>query len=89
MKRRVGKIHKIWVYLRLSYASGRDILYGISRYARSHAHWNIRLLPFSGEESKLPFPLPKDADGIISSEPLTDDAATSSIPLVVIGTREK
>lgn len=89
MKRRVGKIHKIWVYLRLSYASGRDILYGISHYARSHAHWNIRLLPFSGEESKLPFPLPKDADGIISSEPLTDDAATSSIPLVVIGTREK
>ena len=89
MKRQASRIHKIWVYLRLSYASGRDILYGISRYARTHAHWNIRLLPFSGEESKLPFPLPKDADGIISSEPLTADAATSPIPLVVIGTREK
>ena len=89
MKKHANRIHKIWVYLRLSYASGRDILYGISRYARTHAHWSIRLLPFSGEENKLPFPLPKEADGIISSEPLTADAATSPIPLVVIGTREK
>ena len=89
MKRQASRIHKIWVYLRLSYASGRDILYGISQYARAHAHWSIRLLPFSGEENKLPFPLPKEADGIISSEPLTADAATSPIPLVVIGTREK
>ena len=89
MKRQANRIHRIWVYLRLSYASGRDILYGISRYARAHAHWNIRLLPFSGEDSKLPFPLPKDADGIISSEPLAANAATSTIPLVVIGTRER
>ena len=89
MKRQASRIHRIWVYLRLSYASGRDILYGISRYARANAHWNIRLLPFSGEDSKLPFPLPKDADGIISSEPLAANAATSTIPLVVIGTREK
>ena len=89
MKRQASRIHKIWVYLRLSYASGRDILYGISRYARTHAHWSIRLLPFSGEDNKLPFPLPQEADGIISSEPLTADAATSPIPLVVIGTREK
>ncbi len=89
MKRQSNQIHKIWVYLRLSYASGRDILYGISRYARTHAHWNIRLLPFSGEENKLSFPLPQEADGIISSEPLIANAATSPIPLVVIGTREK
>ena len=89
MKIANDKIHRIWVYLRLSYASGRDILYGISRYARANAHWNIRLLPFSGEDSKLPFPLPKEADGIITSEPLADNAATSPIPLVVIGAREK
>ena len=89
MRKANNSIRKIWVYLRLSYASGRDILYGISRYARTNAHWNIRLLPFSGEEGKLPFPLPKEADGIITSEPLAADAASSKIPLVVIGTREK
>ena len=89
MKRQARKIHRIWVYLRLSYASGRDILYGISRYARTNAHWNIRLLPFSGEEHRRPFPMPTEADGIITSEPLADSAATSPIPLVVIGTREK
>ena len=89
MKKANDRIHRIWVYLRLSYASGRDILYGISRYARANAHWNIRLLPFSGEDRKLPFPLPKEADGIITSEPLAVDAASSKIPLVVIGTREK
>ena len=89
MKRRSGKIYRIWVHLRLSYASGRDILYGISRYARANAHWNIRLLPFSGEGSAQHFPLPEEADGIITSEPLTADAVTSPIPLVVIGTREK
>ena len=88
MKRANGRISRIWVYLRLSYASGRDILYGISRYARANAHWNIRLLPFSGEDNKLPFPLPTETDGIITSEPLPDSAATSEIPLVVIGTRE-
>ena len=89
MKRQASKIHRIWVYLNLSYASGRDILYGISRYARAYEHWNIRLLSFSGEANRHPFPLPEEADGIITSEPLTDDAATSPIPLVVIGTREK
>ena len=89
MKKANDKILRIWVYLRLSYASGRDILYGISRYARANAHWNIRLQPFSGEDSKLPFPLPQEADGIIPSEPLADNAATSPIPLVVIGARDK
>ena len=89
MKSANHRIHRIWVYLNLSYASGRDILYGISRYARVNAHWNIRLIPFSGEDGRHPFPLPDEADGIISSEPLAADAAKSSIPLVVIGTREK
>ncbi len=89
MKSPKNKIQNIWVYLRLSYASGRDILYGISRYARANAHWNIRLLPFAGEGDKERFPEPGEADGIITSEPLSADAATSGIPLVVIGTREK
>lgn len=89
MKMRTGRIYRIWVHLRLSYASGRDILYGISRYARANAHWNIRLLPFTENDSGMRFPQPEEADGIITSEPLAKDAATSMIPLVVIGTREE
>ena len=87
MKKRANKIYRILVHLRLSYASGRDILYGISRYARANAHWNIRLMPFSEESSAQHFPLPEEVDGIITSEPLSPAAATSSIPTVVIGAR--
>lgn len=89
MRSRRDRICKIWVHLRLSYASGRDILYGISRYARANAHWNIKLMPSYGDGSEFRFPSPAEADGLISSEPLSADAATSGIPLVVIGTREK
>lgn len=89
MKRQASKIHRIWVYLNLSYASGRDILYGISRYARANAHWNIKLMPSYGDVAEFRFPSPAEADGIISSEPLSADAAASDIPLVVIGAREK
>lgn len=89
MRKRSVKIHKVWVQLRMSYASGRDILYGISSYARANAHWNIKLLPFQdgGEENR--FPSPDEADGIITSETLSGKAAASGIPLVVIGARER
>ena len=89
MRTRRDRIFKIWVHLRLSYASGRDILYGISRYARANAHWNIKLMPSYGDGSEYRFPSPAEADGIISSEPLSADAAASGIPLVIIGTREQ
>ena len=89
MRTRRDRIFKIWVHLRLSYASGRDILYGISRYARANAHWNIKLMPSYGDVAEFRFPTPAEADGIISSEPLSADAAASDIPLVVIGAREK
>ena len=89
MRTRRDRIFKIWVHLRLSYASGRDILYGISRYARANAHWNIKLMPSYGDVAEFRFPSPAEADGIISSEPLSADAAASDIPLVVIGAREK
>ena len=89
MKKRTGKIHRIIVHLRLSYASGRDILYGISRYARANAHWNIRLMPSSGEGGVAQhFPTSGEVDGIITSEPLSSAAANSNIPLVVIGARD-
>lgn len=88
MKKR-NRIKSIWVHLRLSYASGRDILYGISNYARRNEHWNIKLMPESIAKGILPFPTPDDADGIISSEPLPVEASSSSIPLVLIGAREK
>jgi LacI family transcriptional regulator len=89
MKKKADKVYKVWVHLRLSYASGRDLLYGISNYARSNAHWRIILHPFSGESANPPFPRPGEADGIITSEPLDGMASSSGIPLVVIGTRER
>ena len=80
------KIYSIGIALRLSYASGRDLLYGISRYARTNCHWNLKL--FSPDDSKLPDA--KGLDGFITSEPMPDDflRTASNIPLVVIGTRE-
>ena len=89
MAKNATKVYKVWVYMRLSYASGRDLLYGISNYARTNAHWRILLHPFSGEKARPPFPRPGEADGIITSEPLDGVAASSDIPLVVIGTRER
>ena len=82
------KVYRVWAHLRMSYASGRDLLYGISSYARTHAHWRILLHPFS-EDAKPPFPRPREVDGIITSEPLSPEAATSETPLVVIGTRDR
>ena len=84
-----GAIFKVLVRLNLAYASGRDLLYGISQYARANCHWNIRLAPFAADCGTAPFPQPEDVDGIITSEPLGDAAVESKIPLVVIGTREK
>lgn len=90
MKRNSDRqIFRIWVHLRLSYASGRDLLYGISRWARANAHWRIHLHPFAGDAAARPFPASGEFDGIITSEPLADSAARSDVPLVVIGTREK
>lgn len=80
------KIFTIGIALQLSYASGRDLLYGISRYARTNCHWNLRLL---SPEDKITDE--DEFDGLISSETMPKDflRAAPLLPLVVIGTREK
>lgn len=86
----VKKIYKVLIRLRLSYASGRDILYGISRYARQHCHWELKLSLDESVGEEHAYPSPGDVDGIITTEPLSNADATSAsqIPLVVIGVRE-
>lgn len=41
-----AKIRRIAVVLRLSYASGRDLLYGISQYARRKCRWQFHVINF-------------------------------------------
>ncbi len=81
------KIFTIGIVLQLAYASGRDLLYGISRYARTHCHWNLKLLPPEADR----IPDPQELDGLITSEPMPTDflRSTPNLPIVVIGTREK
>lgn len=72
----------------LSYASGRDLLYGISAFAKKNCHWNIHLIR-TGEESKEK--KLHSLDGIITSEPLPTSFVTNhqDIPIVVIGPRSE
>ena len=80
------KIYSIGIALRLSYASGRDLLYGISRFARTNCHWNLKLFsPEDNKHSDL-----NELDGFITSEPMAPDLLrkTPDLPLVIIGTRE-
>ena len=38
------RIHNVAVILRLAGASGRDLLSGISRYARENCHWRMTVV---------------------------------------------
>lgn len=82
------QIRTIGVRLNLSFASGRDLLYGMSNYAKRNCHWNIHLIHSEKEgiESEL-----GTLDGIITSEPLPPAfvAEHPDIPIVVIGPRSK
>lgn len=91
MKDLVKKSHTIGIKLRLSYASERDLLYGISSYAYAHCRWNLRLLSpteegFDPSDSDL-----NDLDGVITSKPIPQRniAYNGNVPIVVIGTRDK
>lgn len=84
-------IRNVAVILRLAGASGRDLLSGISRYAREHCHWRMTI--FNGPDT-TPETLVRDLgtglyDGVITSESETDDAIATlaglNLPLVFIG----
>ena len=83
------RIRNVAVALKLSGASGRDLLCGISTYAREHCHWRLRI--FSRSEDFTPAALAeiRDLDGVITSEHGAKGTEQvlerSGIPLVVIG----
>ena len=82
------EIRQVWINLELLFSSQRDILFGISRYAKRNAFWNIVIA--NGERGQDPLSLPDSErpDGIITTQPLAPVLADSKIPLVVIGARE-
>lgn len=87
--RKQDSVQNVAVVLKLSGASGRDLLSGISTYARERCRWRLRI--FSRSEDFTPSALSEisDLDGIITSERGADGMAQvlerSRIPLVVIG----
>ena len=89
--RKQDRVRNVAVILKLSGASGRDLLSGISTYAREHCRWRLRI--FSRSEDFTPATLAeiRDLDGIITSERGADGMPQvlerSRTPLVVIGMR--
>ena len=86
---RQDRVRNIAIALKLAGASGRDLLNGISTYAREHCHWRLRI--FSRSEDFTPAALAeiRNLDGIITSERGTNGMIQvlerSKVPLVVIG----
>ena len=82
------EIKRVWINLELLFSSQRDILFGISGYAKRNAFWNIVIA--NGERDQDPSSLPKSErpDGIITTQPLAPALADSKIPLVVVGARD-
>ena len=87
--RKQDRVRNVAVVLKLSGASGRDLLSGISTYAREHCRWRLRI--FSRSEDFTPAALAeiRDLDGMITSEHGADGIPQilerSRFPLVVIG----
>ena len=85
------RIHNVAVILRLAGASGRDLLSGISRYARENCHWRMTVAngPDLAPEALAAELKSGRFDGIITSEAETDGdvirLAGLGRPLVVIG----
>ena len=86
MKKR--EIKRIWVNLELLFSSQRDILFGISGWAKRNAFWNIVIANGERNTDFSAIPEPERPDGIITTLPLSPTAAESEIPIVVIGARE-
>ena len=87
------KIKKVAVVLRLSYASGRDLLYGISLYARRRCRWQFRIINYSGDATadEMRRAFADGVDGIIANgldnEAFAKCLWPSRVPLCVIGAR--
>ena len=86
-------VKRVAVVLRLSYESGRDLLYGISLYAKRHCHWRFHIINFAGDATavELQHAEAEGVDGIIANgvdnEAIARFLNHSKTPLVVIGAR--
>ena len=81
-------VKRVWVNLELLFSSQRDILFGISGYARRNAFWNIVIVNGKRDEDPSSLPEAERPDGIITTLPLSSSMSSSVIPLVAIGARE-
>lgn len=86
-------IRTVAVAVRLNFQSGRDILYGISRFAQRHCRWRFHIItdPQGPSAHELFEPEKHGIDGIIAdSVPNADilpSLRASRVPLVLIGER--
>ena len=93
MKKAKKCVRKVVVVVRLAFGSGRDILYGISRYARKHCNWQLHIINFTGDDTlaEIQRAERKGVDGIIANgldnAMIAAHLSRSSTPLVVIGAR--
>ena len=90
MRRRPRQILRIAVALWMNGASGRDILSGIFRYARTRNVWDIQLMPLpNGVRPEIPAQMAEaGVDGIISasfSPQVKSLLDATAAPLVFIG----
>ena len=93
MASRAQGIRTVVVVARLNFQSGRDILYGISRYAARRGRWRLHIITDveSPSVEELKQPELHHVDGIIADSVLHTDALAalegSAVPLVLIGPR--
>lgn len=94
MRKNRVPFRRVAIALRLSFASNRDLLTGITNHAKRHCRWDIQLLPIpeSYTECGIRALLNSGIDGILTSEIIQDDIARllaqSRIPLCIVGRRE-
>jgi LacI family transcriptional regulator len=91
MGKSIKEQKKIMIVLRLSGASGRDILSGIFFFTRNHPNWRTRIFQMPDELTPEIFTALRHEgyDGLIASEPGRDETARlileSDIPVSFIG----
>lgn len=81
-------IKRVWINIELVFSSQRDMLFGISGYARRNAFWNITIANGERNADMSSIPESERPDGIITTVPLPPALVDSDIPLVAIGARE-
>ncbi len=85
------KIPKVIIGIETSGDFGREILLGISRYARDHGPWSVYIDPYNVREAMMPNSFKNiDVDGIIIRDTMPkvkDDMISKGIPIVFCGHR--